>query len=207
MLLFPKYGWYRATMLRNPNQPRVDLVEPPYDDDTAAALDALGPAISLFRAFARRPDRARGIHGWGSYYLSRRCALSLRHREMAIDRTTALCGAEYEWGIHLALFATKAGLTDSQVRSLTIGTAADACWTDPDDRAVITAVDALHARNDLTDDEWAALTTAAGPDGAIDLMLICGWYHAISYVARAARLAPEPGSPTFDAVGHARPSR
>ena len=181
-------------MLRNPNQPRVDLAEPPHDDDTAAALAALGPPIALFRAFARRPDRARAIHGWGSYYLSRRCALSVRHREMVIDRTTALCGAEYEWGIHVAHFATKAALTDAQVRSLTTGTAADACWTDPDDRTVLTAVDALHARNDLTDDEWAALTAAAGPDGAIDLILICGWYHAISYEARDARLAPVAGT-------------
>ena len=53
-------------------------------DDTAAALERLGPPISLFRAFASRPDRAGGIHGWGSYYLSRRCALSLRHREIVV---------------------------------------------------------------------------------------------------------------------------
>jgi alkylhydroperoxidase family enzyme len=185
-------------MLRNSNQPRVPLAEPPHDPGTAAALDRLGPPIALFRAFALRPDRAAGIHGWGSYYLSRRSALSLRHRELVIDRTTALCGAEYEWGIHVAVFAAKAGLTDDQVRSLTAGTAADPCWTDPADRAVIAAVDALHARNDLTDQEWTPLIDAVGPDGAIDLMLICGWYHAISYVARAARLHPEPGSPTFD---------
>ncbi|MEV7626341.1 hypothetical protein [Actinoplanes sp. NPDC089786] len=116
------------------------------------------------------------------------------------DRTTVLCGAEYEWGIHVAVFATRAGITEDQVRPLTTGTAADVCWTDPGDRAVITAVDAPPARHDLTDDEWAPLVEAAGPDGAIDLMLICGWYHAISYVARAARLAPEPGSPTFDQI-------
>jgi hypothetical protein len=50
---------------------------------------------------ARRPDRAAGVAGWGRYYLSRRCALSLRHRELLILRTTALCGAEYEWGVHV----------------------------------------------------------------------------------------------------------
>lgn len=188
-------------MLRNSNHPRVPLVEPPYDAATAAALDALGPPISLFRVFAGRPDRARGIHGWGSYYLSRRSALSLRHREIVIDRTTALCGAEYEWGIHIALFAAKVGLTGDQVRSLTSGAATDPCWADPGDRAVIAAVDALHTRNDLSDEEWADLTAAIGPDGAVDLMLISGWYHAISYVARAARLAPEPGSPTFAEFG------
>jgi alkylhydroperoxidase family enzyme len=179
-------------MLRNPNQPRIET-----DGFDAETLDALGPPIALFKVFARRPDRARAIHGWGSYYLSRRSALTLRHRELVIDRTTALCGAEYEWGIHIAMFAAKVDLTDAQVRSLTAGGPGDDCWTDPADRAVIAAVDALHARNDLTDDEWAALVTAVGEDGAVDLMLVCGWYHAISYVARAGRLAPEPGTPTF----------
>src|SRR6202030_4310231 len=95
-----------ATMLRNSNQdtrpqnaqPRVAPVTPPYDADTAAALEVLGPPIGIFRVFARRPDRAHGLAGWGRYYLSRRCALSLRHRELLILRTTARCGAEYEWG-------------------------------------------------------------------------------------------------------------
>jgi hypothetical protein len=38
--------------------------------------------------------------------------------------------------------------------------------------------------------------------GAVDL-LICGWYHAISYVARATRLTPEPGAPLFADAGAA----
>ena len=100
-------------MLRNSNhdtQPRVAPVTPPYDADTAAALEVLGPPIGIFRVFARRPDRAHGISGWGRYYLSRRCALSLRHRELLILRTTARCGAEYEWGVHVQVFADKAGL-------------------------------------------------------------------------------------------------
>jgi len=36
-----------------------------------------------------------------------------------------------------------------------------------------------------------------GAEGAVDALLICGWYRAISYVARATRLAPEPGAPRF----------
>src|SRR5215471_14522390 len=98
-------------MLRNSNQPRIAPVEPLYDPDTAAALKLLGPPLALFRVFARRPDRARAIQGWGSYYLSRRLALTLRQRELIIDRVTARCGAEYEWGIHLHAFADKAMLT------------------------------------------------------------------------------------------------
>ena len=43
--------------------PRLSPVEPPFDDDTAAALEQLGPPIALFRLFARRPARARAIPG------------------------------------------------------------------------------------------------------------------------------------------------
>jgi alkylhydroperoxidase family enzyme len=186
-------------MLRNSNQPRIAPVEPPYDADTAAALDALGPPLALFRVFARRPERARAIQGWGRYYLSRQLALSLRHRELIIDRTTARCGAEYEWGIHISVFADKVGLTAEQVRSITGGSPQDPCW-DSADRAVLRAVDALHAQNDLDDDDWYALVDAVGPDGAIDALLLSGWYHAISYVVRAARLDREPGTPTFAEV-------
>jgi len=176
-------------------------VTPPYDTDTAAALEVLGPPIGIFRVFARRPDRAHGIAGWGRYYLSRRCALSLRHRELLILRTTARCGAEYEWGVHVQVFAGKAGLSGEQVRSVTSGYPDDACWTDPADRAVLRAADALDRDCDLADADWAGLVAEVGEEGAVDTLLICGWYRAISYVARAARLAPEPGAPLFADAG------
>ncbi len=175
--------------------PRIRPVEPPYDEDTSAAVARLGPPIALFRVFARRPDLANAIHGWGSYYLSRRSALTLRQRELVIDRTTARCGADYEWGIHVQLFAEKAGLTDAQVRSLALGGPDDRCWTGPDDRAVLRATDAVHERADLDDAEWADLVAATGEDAAVEVLLLAGWYHAISYVVRAARLDQEPGTP------------
>jgi alkylhydroperoxidase family enzyme len=181
-------------MLRNPKQPRVEPLTAPHDDATAAALAELGPPIALFGVFARRPDRARAIAQWGRYYLSRRVALTLRQREIIIDRTTALCGADYEWGIHIAVFASKAGLTDEQVRSLAIGRPTDPCWSDPADAAVLRAVDELHLTADLRDETWEGLRAAVGEEGAIDLLLIAGWYHAISYAVRALRLTQEPGT-------------
>lgn len=180
---------------KRPDVPRVKPVEPPYDAETAAALEALGPPLTLFRVFARRPDRAHAIHGWGSYYLSRRTALSLRHRELVIDRTTARCGAAYEWGVHITVFAEKAGLDPAQVRSLAGGDPSDVCWPDPADRAVLRAVDSLCDARDLPDEHWQDLADTIGEEAAVDLLLVCGWYHAISFVARALRLPNEPGTP------------
>jgi alkylhydroperoxidase family enzyme len=181
-------------MPRKPKHPRTEPLEPPYDEATAAALQLLGPPIQLFRVFARRPERARGIAGWGHYYLSRKSALSLRHRELVIDRTTARCGADYEWGIHVAAFAKKAGLSDDQLLSLANGCHTDPCWLDPGDRAVLGAVDELHGSHDLSDEAWMGLVDTIGQEGALEVTLICGWYHAISYAVRALRLPLEPGT-------------
>jgi alkylhydroperoxidase family enzyme len=182
-------------VLRNPKQPRIEPVAEPHDDATAAALAELGPPIGLFRVFARRPDRAHAIAQWGSYYLSRRVALTLRQRELIIDRTTALCGADYEWGIHVAVFAEKAGLSDTQIASLATGQPSDRCWSDRVDAAVLQAVDELHLTNDLRNETWDELVAAIGEEGAIDLILITGWYHAISFAVRALRLTQEPSTP------------
>jgi alkylhydroperoxidase family enzyme len=184
-------------MPRNSKQPRLQPLEPPYDAAEAEALERLGPPITLFRVLARRPDLARGVSGWGRYYLSRQSALTLRQRELVIDRVVARCGADYEWGVHISVFAEKAGLTAGQVRSLASGAHDDPCWTDPQDRAVLRAVDRLHDTHDLDDATWAALVGGVGEDGALDVLLLAGWYHAISYAVRALRLPMEPGTPTI----------
>jgi alkylhydroperoxidase family enzyme len=184
-------------MPRNSKQPRLQPLEPPYDEEQAEVLELLGPPISLFRVLARRPHLARGVSGWGRYYLSRQSALTLRQRELVIDRVVARCRADYEWGVHISVFAEKVGLTAAQVRSLARGAPDDPCWTDPHDRALLQAVDRLHDTHDLDDEAWAALVDGVGDDGALDVLLLAGWYHAISYAVRALRLPMEPGTPSI----------
>jgi hypothetical protein len=103
----------------------------------------------------------------------------MRQRALIIDRVTARCGCEYEWGVHLAFFGDRVGLTAEQTRSLTEGTPNDACW--PADEAVlIRAVDELHERADVTDATWSVLEQILTPEHILDLLFLVGWYHAIS---------------------------
>lgn len=180
-------------------QPRIEPLSPPYGEGASEALELLGHSpIQLFRVWARRPELARSIAGWGSYYLSRRSALTLRQRELVIDRTTALCGADYEWAVHVAGFAEKAGLDAAQLASLADGRPTDDCWHTTD-RAVLEAVDELHTTFDLSDDTWANLVAVADEDAALELVLVCGWYHAISFAVRVLRLPLEPGTEPISA--------
>jgi hypothetical protein len=90
-----------------------------------------------------------------------------------------------------------------QLRSLATRWHADPCWSDPVDRAVLRSVDALHDFYDLSNDAWSELVAAIGEDGALEVTLLCGCYHAISYAVRALRLPLEPGTDTLDQVGMA----
>jgi len=180
---------------------RIAALEAPYTDEVADQLTSMMPAgvppIGLFRTFVKNLPMTRAMQPWGSYELGRDLSLSLRDREIVIDRTCACCGCEYEWGVHVAFFAERAGLDGPQVTSLTHGSASDPCWVDERDRVLIDAVDELHERSDLSDETWARVAGVFGEAECLDLLLLAGWYRAISYVARGARVDLEPGAPRF----------
>jgi alkylhydroperoxidase family enzyme len=137
------------------------------------------------------------MSGWGAYELSRRLSLSMRDREIVIDRTTARCRCEYEWGVHVAFFSDRVALTAGQVSSLAHGGPGDQCWLDDRDRLLIEAADSLHDTADIADDLWARLAGEFSDAELLDVLLLCGWYHAISFAARAARVPLEVGVPRF----------
>ena len=180
---------------------RVDPVRPPYPPPVAERLEAMMPPgvppILLFRTFARNLPMTAAMSGWGGYELSKRLSLSVRDREIIIDRTCARCRCEYEWGVHVAFFAERAGLSSQQVTSLAHGGAGDPCWTGERDRLLIEAADALHDSAGLGDDLWHRLAGQFSEEQLLDLTMLAGWYHAISFTANGARVACEDWAPRF----------
>jgi alkylhydroperoxidase family enzyme len=182
------------------SDPRITPLTPPYEPAVAAQLETMMPPgvppIALFRTFARNLPMARAMGSWGSYELSKRLSLPMRARELVIDRVTARCDCEYEWGVHLAFFGDRVGLTADQRRSITHGTPDDPCWPS-EEVALLRAVDELHDGADITDATWSGLVTWLTAEQILDLLLLAGWYHAISYAANAARIPLEDGAPRF----------
>ncbi len=180
---------------------RIRPLEAPFDEDVAPVLASMMtpgvPPIGLFRAFSKNLPMATAMRSWGGYELSRSLSLSMREREIVIDRTCARCGCEYEWGVHIAFFADRAGLTSAQVTSLTFGGPDDACWTDERDRVLISVVDSLHDSSDLTDELWQRVRVVFDEAQVLDALMLTGWYHAISFAARAGRIPLEEGAPRF----------
>ena len=181
--------------------PRISPVQPPYRGDTGRRLQKMMPPgvppILLFRTFVKNIAMAEAMGAWGSYELSKRLSLTMRDREIVIDRTCARCGCEYEWGVHVAFFAERAGLTSAQPTSLTHGGSSDPCWSNPRDRVLIEVADALHDGSRIPDLLWDRLSGELAEVEILDLFMLCGWYHAVSFAANGVELALEDGTPRF----------
>jgi alkylhydroperoxidase family enzyme len=180
---------------------RIPPLDPPYeraDDQQLSSMMPPGvPPIGLFRTFIRNRPMTAAMTAWGRYELGRELSLSMREREIVIDRTCARCHCEYEWGVHIAFFAERVGLDDAQITSLTHGASTDPCWTEPRERILIHVVDALHDTATIDDVLWGHLGQHFSEAEALDVFMLTGWYHAISFTANAAGVEREPGAPRF----------
>ena len=178
---------------------RIPPAVPPYPAEVQARLDALMPPgvapLQLFRVLARDQRLFQRFMGGG---LLDRGHLTLRQRELVVHRVTARCGSEYEWGVHAAFFAKRAGLDAEQLRSTVHGTAADACWS-AEDRLLIRFCDALHERCDVDDALWAELRVSFSEEATLELLLLAGFYRTVSYLTNALRLPPEAFAQRFPA--------
>ena len=177
---------------------RIAPLQPPYAPEIHEQFDRImrgAPPLMLFRVMAGH-DRA-----WNKFRASSlldRGPLPLREREIVIDRTCALNACEYEWGVHVAIFASAAELSDEQVRATVQGDADAACWSEAE-RALIAAVDALHARSTLSEAEFGALAAHFDEDQILEIMLLCGFYRTVSYLANALALPLEDNAARFPA--------
>jgi alkylhydroperoxidase family enzyme len=175
---------------------RIAPAEPPFPAGIQSSLDGLmrgKPPLLLFTTLARDPRLFQKFFAGG---LLDRGNLTLRQRELVIARTTSLCRSEYEWGVHIALFSSRAGFDEAQVVSLASGQARDSCWTD-EDRPLIALCDMLHAECTVDDALWQSLKSAFSDEAILELIMLAGFYRTVSYLTNTLRLPAEPGSASF----------
>lgn len=177
--------------------PRIAPPEPPYSFDIQEQFDKVMPPgvppLLLFRTIATS-SRAYGKLRGGS--LLDRGLLTLREREIVIDRTCALNRCEYEWGVHVTFFQGPAKLTNEQVRATVLEESDAACWIAPE-QALIAAVDALHHRATWNDAEFEALKAHYSNEKILEIIQLCGFYRTIAYFANGLKLPLEPKGARF----------
>ena len=179
---------------------RIAPAGAPFDKDVAELIERTmkgRPPLHLFATLARDPRLCKKFFAGG---LLDKGNLTIRQREIVIDRTTALCRSEYEWGVHVAMFAEPAGLTANQIHSIAGGTAEDACWSEQD-RLLIRLCDALHRDCDIDDALWRDLSASFAENAIIELLMLAGFYRTVSYLTNSLRMPLESVGARFPARG------
>lgn len=177
--------------------PRIAPLEPPYPDAVGAELAAMMPPgmdpLLLFRTLARNPRILGKIRAAN---LLDRGSLERRDRELVILRTCARLGCEYEWGVHVTAFARRFGIPDPTIAGSVHWQADDPRWTDAE-RPLIRLVDELQREARVSDALWKELRDRFREDQIVELLVLVGFYHTISFVTNALQIEREPAGARF----------
>ena len=130
-------------------------------------------AGTLMSTLVRHPKLARAFLRFSGYLLSS-STLPPRVREQAILRVAHRRGCAYEWSHHVAL-GKKAGLSDAEIAAIQSGDPIDEF-----DRAVLSAVDELDEKSNLSDHTWTTLGEQLDERQRMDLIFTIGGYTALA---------------------------
>lgn len=178
---------------------RINPINAPYNESITADFNTVMPPgmppLSIFRTVAHNP---RVLHRMVMGGLLDKGSITLAQRELVILRACGLCKAEYEWGVHVAAFAKKAGFNQDQINDTTQENSDSDLW-DQGQNLIIALVNQLHTDNQVSDELWGKLAEKFAEDQLIELVMLAGLYHAVSFMVNACKIQNEPFAPAFPA--------
>jgi 4-carboxymuconolactone decarboxylase len=152
-----------------------------------------GPADSadhLYRTLVRHPGLFRRWVPFAGKLLAGK--LAGRYRELLILRTGWRCQAAYEWGQHV-IIGRRAGLGVEEIERVKLGP--DAAGWSAHDAALLRTADELHDTSRLSDATWAELAATYDHRQLVEILMVVGHYHMVSYVLNGLGIQREPGVP------------
>lgn len=146
-----------------------------WDEATQQALSAMRDADknNALSTLAHHPALAKAFLRFNVHLLMT-STLPTRIRELAILRVAHRRECAYEWSHHVSM-AKDAGITDEQIDAVKRGEAADEF-----DRTVLTAVDELDEKSQLSDATWAALGERLNDQQRMDFVFTVGCYGLLA---------------------------
>ncbi|RAV00318.1 carboxymuconolactone decarboxylase family protein [Mycobacterium colombiense] len=157
-----------------------------WDEATRQALSAMRGADSnnALSTLAHHPALAKAFLRFNVHLLVS-STLPARIRELAILRVAHRRQCAYEWSHHERM-AKEEGITDDQIAALQRGEAADAF-----DQVVITGVDELDEKSELSDQTWAALGERLNDQQRMDFVFTVGCYALLAMAFNTFGIQPE----------------
>ncbi|BCW88728.1 hypothetical protein sos41_18700 [Alphaproteobacteria bacterium SO-S41] len=107
-----------------------------------------------------------------------------------IDRTCARTDNEYEWGVHVAFFAERAGLGAAEIEALAKGGWDDAVWTAAE-QAILRLADELHDTAAISEAAWEDLRAHFDEAQVLELIALAGFYRTVAYYCNGLKLPLE----------------
>jgi alkylhydroperoxidase family enzyme len=185
-------------MADRPTTPRIPPLRPEEQDGQvrellSGAVTDGSAASDIFATLARHPGLFRRWLPFGGKLLAGK--LPARDRELLILRTGWRCRSEYEWGQHV-LLSRAAGLDDDDIARIKVGP--DGPGWSPFDATLLRAADELHDDSLITDATWAALAEHYDERQLIEVPMVVGHYHLVSFALNSLGVQREAGVPGFD---------
>lgn len=146
-----------------------------------------GPPPNIFATLARH---SRLFAGWLAFasQLMPRGRLPRADTELVILRVAWNMRCRYEWDHHVRIGA-RAGLDRETIERVAAGPDATG-WSDRQ-RALLSAVDELHADRFVADDTWARVREHLDSRDAIELCMLVGHYEMIAMTVGTLGIQPE----------------
>lgn len=178
---------------------KLQPIDEPFADDIAAVLKHYpqqnGYLLKLFRTFA---NSLRFLNKGVPNLLDKESPLSLREREIVILRITANLNCEYEWGVHVTIFAKAAGFSDEQVAATKTGAPDTSCWN-AREQLLLKAVDELCDQGGITAATYDDVAKTWSREEQLEILALAGTYHTVSFVANTSGIGNEPFGAEFPA--------
>lgn len=176
---------------------RIAPLEPPYEAEVAESFQRIMPhGMAPLKLFRTQAHNKRVLQRMFAGNLLDKGSIELRERELIILRTCARCGSEYEWGVHVALFAEKASLSKADI-AVTLNPDPDLGSLSAKEILLLKAVDELHDSSGINDALWMALTQYYSAAQMLEIISLTGSYHTVSFITNAARIELESFAPRF----------
>jgi alkylhydroperoxidase family enzyme len=171
--------------------PRMTPATPPFSEAIQTTLDRLMPPgmapLTLFTTLARSE---RAFSRFMAAGLLDKGPIALREREIMIDRICARCGSEYEWGVHIALFAERAELSAAHVAGTVAREIDPALWS-ARERLILRLADELHETSSVGEGLWAELAREFSAEQILEFILLAGFYHTVAYLTNGLKVPLE----------------
>lgn len=156
--------------------PRIPPLPADERDERALELLAATGELNIFTTLVRHPRLFRHWSRFGGALLTGE--LPARERELLILRTGHRCAAPYEVAQHERI-ARGVGLGDDEIARVVEGP--DAPGWSPFDAALLRAADELHDANRISDATWATLAEQLDERQLIEVCMVVGQYHLVSF--------------------------